>query len=133
VSSGIGGTVAGLPGAIGGAVVETVARSPKFAKASSDVLEAGSKIAPRVGRITQKAAPYIGRAARTGFRVSSQSNPATSGTRSTMQNAQPPRLQVQQQQSKKLPYKETVPPTIQKSNIPTAEQFYAELRKKRGY
>jgi len=133
VSSGIGGAVAGLPGAIGGAVVETVARSPKFAKASSDVLEAGSKIAPRVGRITQKAAPYIGRAARTGFRVSSQSNPATSGTRSTMQNAQPPRSQVQQQQSKKLPYKETVPPTIQKSNIPTAEQFYAELRKKRGY
>jgi hypothetical protein len=133
VSGGIGGTVAGLPGAIGGAVVETVARSPKFAKASSDVLEAGSKIAPRVGRITQKAAPYIGRAARTGFRVSNQSNPSTSGIGLTTQNAQYPKPQSPQQQLKKVPYNQTLPPTIQKNNIPTAEQFYAELRKRRGY
>jgi len=133
VSGGIGGTVAGLPGAIGGAVVETVARSPKFAKASSDVLEAGSKIAPRVGRITQKAAPYIGRVARTGFRVSNQSNPSTSGIGLTTQNAQYPKPQSPQQQLKKVPYNQTLPPTIQKNNIPTAEQFYAELRKRRGY
>jgi hypothetical protein len=135
VSSGIGGAVAGFPGAIGGALVETVARSPKFAKASSDVLEAGSKIAPRVGRTTQKAAPYISRAARTGFRVSSQSNPSTSGTRSTIQNAQPPRSQVQPQQLKKAPYKPTISPVAPqiKSNLPTAEGFYSEIRKKRGY
>lgn len=135
VSGGIGAQIAGFPGAVGGAVVETIARSPQFAKATSDVLETGSKFAPRAGQMLQKASPYLGKAATTGFRVSSQSNPVTSERSMPAQSGQSPRLQGQQPQVKQIPYKPTIAPTRPpvKSNMPTAESFYEEIRKKRGY
>jgi hypothetical protein len=122
----LGGVLGGAPGAVAGAGASMLLNSPKFLAGASKVLHKGAQITRNA-----KVPSYFGKVGQIGrgaYEASKYARPITSQAPQKAIPAKPPRL-LQKQPT----YKETVPPTIQKSNIPTAEQFYAELRKKRGY
>jgi|GEM_PF-4577840 len=122
----LGGVLGGAPGAVAGAGASMLLNSPKFLAGASKVLHKGAQITRNA-----KVPSYLNRASQFGkgaYEVSKYARPITSQAPQLK-----PQTPLQRQTLKKLPYNQTLPPTIQKNNIPTAEQFYAELRKRRGY
>lgn len=122
----LGGVLGGAPGAVAGAGASMVLNSPKFLAGASKVLHKGAQITRNA-----KVPSYfgkVGQISRGAYEASKYARPITSQAPQKESQVKPTRV-LQKQPT----YKETVPPTIQKSNMPTAEQFYEELRKKRGY
>jgi hypothetical protein len=112
-----GAVVAGIPGAVAGYAAEQVANSPRFLAASSKALGMAGK-GLQTARIPQNINRTVSGAykfAKAG-RMIPQPQPKTEYT--------PPRPPAQT--------RPIASPMI-KSNMPTAEDFYSELRKRRGY
>lgn len=125
----IGGVLGGPGGAAIGAGTNIIANTPKFLAGTSKVLHKGSQIARNA-----KVPSYLSKANQIGkgaYEVLKYVRPITS------QVPQPkPQIPPQRETLRKSPYKQNIAPKVEninQTNIPTAEQFYAELRKKRGY
>jgi len=125
-TTGIGGAIKGIPGAVAGMAFDMALSSPRVLKATSNVLETGSRVAPKVGSTIQKASPLMRRAGTTLFRTMAAPNQAT-----------PKQSQSIKQSRITTPsYKSNIQPrlnTVKQAPLPTAESFYDEIRKKRGY
>lgn len=122
----LGGVLGGPVGAVAGAGASMLLNSPKFLAGASKVLHKGAQITKNA-----KVPSYFGKVGQIGrgaYEASKYIRPVTSQAPQKEAQAQPTRVLREQPT-----YNQTLPPTIQKNNIPTAEQFYAELRKRRGY
>lgn len=122
----LGGVLGGAPGAVAGAGASMLLNSPKFLAGASKVLHKGAQITKNA-----KVPSYFGKVGQIGrgaYEASKYARPITSQAPQKEAQAQPTRVLREQPT-----YNQNIPPKIQKSNMPTAEQFYEELRKKRGY
>lgn len=132
----LGGPVGAVAGGAGAGLVKGAVSSPRGIQAVSRGSQAlGSGVASSA----RKASPYL----RTTMRTAGQ--PARMVDRSIASTNSQAKLQEESRLKSKLttpsdPFrKETIKPTISpvapkiKSTMPTAESFYAEIRKKRGY
>lgn len=137
-SAGVGSVVAGVPGAIAGYGLERVANSPIGARAiSTGATKIGQslqgKFVPQLPkRVSSVASGVYGGARATRFALPSSQNTS----RYTNPNIPQRESSGLEQEKTKLPaYKPTIAPIAPKikSTMPTAESFYAEIRKKRGY
>jgi len=123
----LGGVLGGFPGAVAGAGVNMLVNSPGFSSGASKVLHKASNITknaslPSMGKVGQ-----VGRGA---YEVAKYSRPLTQKSQVVT-----PKTQPKVEQGQQPTYKPTITPTRPpvKSNMPTAESFYEEIRKKRGY
>lgn len=122
----LGGVLGGPVGAAVGAGASIVANSPRFLAGASKTLKRGADLTrsakiPSFGK--------VGQVSRGAYSVSKYARPFSQSTQT-----QAPK------QSKKVlqpkpPYKPTISPVAPKikSTMPTAESFYSEIRKKRGF
>lgn len=124
----LGGVLGGFPGAIAGAGVSMVANSPKFLSGASKLLKSGANLTrnakiPSMGK--------VGQVSSGAYNVSKNVRPFMGQAPQTVA----PTNQSVQKQAQQPTYKPNVTPVAPKikSTMPTAESFYAEIRKKRGY
>jgi len=124
----IGGVLAGPVGAAVGAGVAMGVNSPKFLAGASKTLKSAANLTrnsklPSMGKVGQ-----VGRGT---YNVSKNVRPFTSQTPQTVS----PTNQSVQKQVQQPTYKQNVAPVVPqiKSSLPTAEGFYAEIRKRRGF
>lgn len=122
----LGGVLGGPVGAFAGAGASMIANSPKFLASASKTLKRGADLTrnaklPSFGKVGQ-----VGRGA---YDTSRYLRPVNQLTQTKPPEPQSPVL------PKQPPYKPTISPVAPKikSTMPTAESFYAEIRKKRGY
>jgi hypothetical protein len=123
----LGGVLGGFPGAVAGAGVNMLVNSPGFSSGASKVLHKASNITKNVSLPSMGKVGQVGRGA---YEVAKYSRPLTQKSQVVT-----PKTQPKVEQGQQPTYKPTITPTRPpvKSNMPTAESFYEEIRKKRGY
>lgn len=124
----LGGTISGFPGAVIGSAMATAANNPKVLAGASKALHGASSIAKTAKLPTQFG--KMGNIANKAYQVSKYSLPITN---SQIKKAPQPKLQSLRQSTNS--YTKTLAPREQIVNqgLPTANRFYEEVRKKRGF
>jgi len=127
--AGVGALAAGIPGAVTGFAMERIANSPQYLSTASKVLtSAGKALQKPMSNVVRNSLSKTNQIANKAYSIA---KPV-----SRLMPSQTYKSPVSTKLEQKVPtYKQNVSPVTSqiKSSLPTAEDFYAEIRKKRGY